>query len=129
MNEMATILQCATANSLVLLDEVGRGTSTADGECIAQAVLEHIARDIRCRTIFATHYHTLTGLPQQWPTIRNFSMLVTQTENRLVFLYVLQDQAAHSSHGIEVAQLSGVPAGVISRAYELQKERETIKKL
>lgn len=122
MNEVASILSSATSRSLVLLDEVGRGTSSSDGACIAQAVVEHISQDIKCRTIFATHYQQLTSLADEVENISNFSMAVSHDGDRLMFLYTVEPVPAYHSHGIEVAKLAGVPLAVVERARELSRQ-------
>ena len=116
MLETASILRHATARSLVLLDEIGRGTSTFDGVSIAWAVAEHIHDHIGCLGIFATHYHELTGLAQTHQAVVNMSVAVLEREGAIVFLRQLVEGAANKSYGVQVANLAGVPDVVLTRA-------------
>jgi DNA mismatch repair protein MutS len=118
MHETAFILNTATERSLVVMDEVGRGTSTIDGLAIAWAVSENLLNSIRCRTLFATHYHELTAIPH--PRLRNFSLAVLEEDDEVVFLKRLEEKPAEGSYGIHVAKLAGLPAGVLERAREIQ---------
>ncbi len=125
MHEVSTILKNATANSLVILDEVGRGTSTFDGISIARAVAEYIAgKNIGCKTLFATHYHELTMLEGQCEGVRNLSVAVKKHGDTIRFLRKIVDGAADDSYGIEVAKLAGLPAKVTARAKTLLTELE-----
>jgi DNA mismatch repair protein MutS len=126
MAETAAILRQATARSLVILDEIGRGTSTYDGLCIAQAVIEHIhdAPHLNCRTLFATHYHELTSVSQRLPRVRNARVDVLEDGDRVTFLHRIVPGGADRSYGIHVARLAGVPAGVLVRARQLLAELE-----
>jgi DNA mismatch repair protein MutS len=119
MSETANILRYATNRSLVLLDEIGRGTSTFDGLAIAWAVAEHIHDQIRCRTLFATHYHELTQLAHEKQHVVNLTMAVREWQDRVVFLRKLVPGAASRSYGVQVARLAGVPAPVLERAREV----------
>ncbi len=119
MAETASILNQATNKSLVILDEIGRGTATFDGLSIAWAVSEFLASNICCRTIFATHYHELNELSKVLNNVRNFQVLVDQTGNELVFLHRVSSGGASKSYGIEVARLAGVPNLVVDRARKL----------
>ncbi len=119
MSETANILRHATSRSLVLLDEIGRGTSTFDGLAIAWAVAEHIHDQIRCRTIFATHYHELTQLAHEKEHVVNMTMAVREWQDRVVFLRKLVPGAASRSYGVQVARLAGVPDSVLERAREV----------
>ena len=121
MVETAAILNQATPRSLVILDEIGRGTSTYDGLAIARSVIEHIHNDPRlgCKTLFATHYHELTQLSTNLPGVRNCSVAVTEEGNKVVFLHKIVPGGADKSYGVHVAQLAGLPQGVISRAWEV----------
>jgi DNA mismatch repair protein MutS len=121
MLETAAILRGATRRSLILFDEVGRGTSTYDGLAIARAVVEHLhARpDRAARTLFATHYHEMTALAESLPRVRNQSVAVTEQDGRVVFLHRIVDGGADRSYGIHVAELAGMPAPVIERAREV----------
>ncbi len=128
MVETARILSGSTPRSLLILDEVGRGTSTYDGLAIARAVIEHIHNNPRlnCRTLFATHYHELTELPNILPRTRNFNVAVTEEGDDVVFLHRVIAGGADRSYGVHVAQLAGMPRPVVERANELlnQLERE-----
>jgi len=124
MNETAHILNCATDRSLVVLDEIGRGTSTFDGISIAWAVAEHIATVVRCKTLFATHYHELTELSRTLDTARNLNVAVREWEDKVVFLYRVVDGAADHSYGIQVARLAGLPQRVIDRAHRILESLE-----
>ena len=126
MNEAANILNNATPRSLVLLDEIGRGTSTFDGLSIAWAMTEylHNAAGIRPRTLFATHYHELTDLEELLPRVRNYSVAVRKQGDRVAFLHRLIPGGCDRSYGIEVAQLAGMPAELIARAKEVLRELE-----
>jgi len=121
MVEVGTILKKATRRSLILLDEVGRGTSTFDGISIAWAIAEDIHDRIRARTIFATHYHELTDLSLTKPRIKNFSVSVHEFNKEIIFLYKLVPGGTSLSYGIQVAGLAGIPEEVINRAYEILK--------
>jgi DNA mismatch repair protein MutS len=118
MHETAYILNTATARSLVIMDEVGRGTGTLDGVTIAWAVSEHLLDNIRCRTLFATHYHELTSMDH--PGMRNLSMAVLENEGEIVFLKRLKDGPAAGSYGLHVAKLAGIPGEVLAKAKSLQ---------
>jgi DNA mismatch repair protein MutS len=123
MTETAAILHNATRRSLVVLDEIGRGTSTFDGISIAWAVAEAmLAR--RVKTLFATHYHELTQLAERLPRLANVKVLVEEVEGRVVFLHRIADGTADRSYGIHVAERAGLPAPVIARAREVLAELE-----
>ncbi|HEX5370509.1 MAG TPA: DNA mismatch repair protein MutS, partial [Dehalococcoidia bacterium] len=130
MLETAAILRGATRRSLILFDEVGRGTSTYDGLAIARAVVEHLhARPERAaKTLFATHYHEMTALAATLPRVRNQSVAVTEQDGRVVFLHRIVDGGADRSYGIHVAELAGMPAPVIERAREVLKSLEDASK-
>ena len=120
MRETANILAGLTARSLVILDEIGRGTSTFDGISIAWAVAEHLHETPeRPRTLFATHFHELTALAAERPRVRNLSVAVTEWKGEIVFLRQIVAGPASRSYGVEVARLAGVPASVVARAREL----------
>ncbi len=116
MTETSAILHTATARSLVLLDEIGRGTSTYDGVSIAWAVTEHLHDVLRCRTVFATHYHELTQLADELPGVRNFNVAVREVGDRVLFLHRVEPGGADRSYGIEVGRLAGMPEPVLTRA-------------
>lgn len=124
MNEVAQILKYGTDNSLIILDEIGRGTSTFDGMSIARAVIEHISQRIKAKTLFATHYHELTELSDHHRYIKNFSVAVKERGNEVVFLRRIIPGGADKSYGIHVAQLAGLPPKVIKRAKELLNDLE-----
>jgi DNA mismatch repair protein MutS len=119
MSEVALILSKATKDSLVLLDEVGRGTSTFDGISIAWAMSEYIYNEIKCKTIFATHFTELTELSDVYDGIKNLTIEVEETNDGIVFLHKVVDGVADRSYGIEVAKIAGVPDGVVERAKEI----------
>lgn len=125
MVETAAILNGATERSLVVLDEIGRGTSTFDGLSIAWAVAEHLHDRVGARTLFATHYHELVELAKERPRVKNATIAVTEQAGRVIFLRKLIPGGASRSYGIEVARLAGVPAEVIARAKEILANLET----
>ncbi|WP_035348923.1 DNA mismatch repair protein MutS [Edaphobacter aggregans] len=124
MTETAAILNTATNRSLVLLDEMGRGTATYDGLSLAWATVEHLHNRIGARTLFATHYHELTLLSERLERLRNLRVTVKETAAGIVFLHAVEAGPASKSYGIEVARLAGLPAGVIARAREVLKLHE-----
>jgi DNA mismatch repair protein MutS len=124
MSEVAAILNTATGASLVLLDEVGRGTATFDGLSIAWAVVEALHAGARPRTLFATHYHELTELEQLLPGVRNVHVSVQEAGNEIIFLRRVEAGSANKSYGIEVARLAGLPGDVIARAREILRRHE-----
>ncbi|HEY1925101.1 MAG TPA: DNA mismatch repair protein MutS [Candidatus Acidoferrum sp.] len=124
MSEVASILNHATPSSLVLLDEVGRGTATFDGLSIAWAVVEHLQKHTRARTLFATHYHELTELAELLPAVKNVHVSVKETPNEIIFLRHVEPGSANKSYGIEVARLAGLPRSVIERAREVLRRHE-----
>ncbi len=133
MNETAAILHNATSKSLVILDEIGRGTSTFDGVSIAWSVAEHLYHSIRCKTMFATHYHVLNKMAQSLPRIKNYNIAVKEEDGDVVFLHRLVAGGTDQSYGIHVARLAGLPQSVLVRAEELQQafvsEDEMVHKL
>ncbi len=126
MVETANILHNATMRSLLILDEIGRGTSTYDGLAIAWAVVEYIHNHpkLRARTIFATHYHELTQLSELLPHVRNYNLAVSEVENQVIFLHKIIPGGTDKSYGIHVAQLAGIPKSVIQRAFEILVQLE-----
>jgi DNA mismatch repair protein MutS len=124
MTETAAILNTATNRSLVLLDEMGRGTATYDGLSLAWATVEHLHDRIGARTLFATHYHELTLLAERLERLKNLRVTVKETSTGIVFLHTVEVGPASKSYGIEVARLAGLPAGVIARAREVLKVHE-----
>ena len=127
MSEVATILKYATAKSLLILDEIGRGTSTYDGMAIARAVLEYAAnpRKLGAKTLFATHYHELSNLENILPNVKNYNIAVKKRGDQMIFLRKIVPGATDDSYGVEVAKLAGLPNAVISRAREILDELET----
>jgi DNA mismatch repair protein MutS len=119
MSETSAILHTATARSLVLLDEIGRGTATYDGVSIAWAVTEHLHDVIKCKTVFATHYHELTQLADELSALRNFNVAVREAGDQILFLHRLEAGGADRSYGIEVGRLAGLPTDVIGRARQV----------
>jgi len=126
MTETAAILNTATSRSLVLLDEMGRGTATYDGLSLAWATVEHLHNKIGARTLFATHYHELTMLDERLARLKNLRVTVKETSSGIVFLHSVEAGPANKSYGIEVARLAGLPTAVISRAREVLKVHEKV---
>jgi DNA mismatch repair protein MutS len=124
MTETATILNTATKRSLILLDEMGRGTATFDGLSLAWATVEFLHADTGARTLFATHYHELTMLAEKLPRVRNLRVGVKEAAGGIVFLHNIEPGAASKSYGIEVARLAGLPAPVIERAKHVLRQHE-----
>lgn len=124
MTETARILNSATSRSLVILDEIGRGTSTYDGISLAWAITEHLHDEIGCRTMFATHYHELTDLTTTLSQASNWNVAVRESNDDVVFLHRIVAGAAGRSYGIHVAKIAGVPRGVTERATSILKTLE-----
>jgi len=124
MTETARILNTATRRSLVILDEIGRGTSTYDGMSLAWAVVEYLHEHVGCRTLFATHYHELTDLEKSLPGVTNLNVAVREWQEEVIFLHKIVEGAADKSYGIHVARLAGVPREVIERAKEILAQLE-----
>ncbi len=124
MVEVANIIQNATSKSLLILDEIGRGTATYDGLSIAWAVIEYIAKEIKAKTLFATHYHELTELEGQIEGIKNFQVAVKEFDNTIIFLHNIIPGSANKSFGIEVAHLAGIKQCIIDRAREILHKHE-----
>ncbi len=129
MNETANILNHATPKSLVLLDEIGRGTATFDGLSIAWAVAEYLATEIQARTIFATHYHELNELASLLPNVANYQVTVKELEDQIIFLHQVQPGGADKSYGIEAGRLAGLPTPVIQRAKQVMRQIEKHSKI
>lgn len=127
MNETANILNNATKDSLIILDEVGRGTSTYDGVALAWSITEYIQEKINCMTLFATHYHELTELEKQYKSIVNYKVEVKDEDNKVIFMRKIIKGGADKSYGIHVAKLAGVPKNVLSRAQEILEKLEDTK--
>lgn len=126
MSEVASILANATPKSLVILDEIGRGTSTFDGLSIAWAVVEHMANNLPAKTLFATHYHELTDLEGSLKGVKNYKILVKELDDDVVFLRKIVRGGANKSFGVEVARMAGLPAEVLSRAKQISKNLESL---
>ncbi len=124
MTEAANILNNATERSLVILDEIGRGTSTYDGVSLAWAITEYLHDVAGSRALFATHYHELAQLAETLPGLRNYNVLVQESDQDVVFLHRIAPGSAERSYGIHVAKLAGVPAAVLRRAEAVLTELE-----
>jgi DNA mismatch repair protein MutS len=124
MTETATILNTATKRSLILLDEMGRGTATFDGLSLAWATVEYLHAETGARTLFATHYHELTMLAEKLPRVRNLRVGIKESAGGIIFLHTIEPGAASKSYGIEVAKLAGLPAAVIERARHVLRQHE-----
>ena len=126
MTEVADILRNATPRSLLILDEIGRGTSTFDGMAIARAVLEYAAdpKRLGAKTLFATHYHELTAIERELPNVKNYNIAVKKRQGDIIFLRKIVPGAADESYGVEVAKLAGLPEVVITRARALLRQLE-----
>jgi DNA mismatch repair protein MutS len=124
MTETANIINNATHKSLVILDEVGRGTSTYDGLALAWAIMEHIATHTKCRTLFATHYHELTELAELFSNVKNCNVAVREWMDEVVFLHKILPGGTDKSYGIHVAKLAGVPKTILERSKEILEELE-----
>lgn len=124
MTETANIINNATKKSLVVLDEVGRGTSTYDGLALAWAITEHIANHVKCRTLFATHYHELTELAELFRNVKNCNVAVREWMDEVVFLHKILPGGTDKSYGIHVAKLAGVPKSIVKRSAEILEELE-----
>ena len=124
MSEVSHILKNATDKSLVILDEIGRGTSTYDGISLAWSIVEYIENHIKCKTLFATHYHELTELENEFKEVKNYSIAVKDDGENIIFLRKIIDQAADKSYGIYVAKLAKLPDEVINRSSEILKDLE-----
>ena len=125
MTETANIVNNATEKSLVILDEVGRGTSTYDGLSLAWAITEHIANKIKCRTLFATHYHELTALAELLVNVKNCNVAVREWMDEVVFLHKIVPGGTDKSYGIHVAKLAGIPKSILERSKEILAELES----
>lgn len=124
MTEVANIINDATSKSLVILDEIGRGTSTFDGMSIAWSVVEYISNNIKCKTFFATHYHELTELENKVNGVENYNVLVDEENGEIKFVRKIEKGNATKSYGIAVAKLAGLPTDIINRANEILIELE-----
>ena len=124
MKESAAALKSATSKSLILFDELGRGTSTYDGMSLAGAIIEYIATNIKCKTLFSTHYHELTSMENKFPGIKNVHVSINENDGDITFLHKVMDGAVDKSYGINVAKLANLPNTVITRANELLNDYE-----
>src|ERR1041384_4781980 len=124
MSETANILNNATPRSLVILDEIGRGTSTFDGLSLAWSIVEHLHNQVGAKTLFATHYHELTELAARLPRVRNFNVAVREWNDQIIFLRKIVEGGTDKSYGIQVARLAGVPKPVLERAKEILRNLE-----
>jgi DNA mismatch repair protein MutS len=129
MNETANILNHATEHSLVLLDEIGRGTATFDGLSIAWSVAEYIATHLRAKAIFATHYHEMNEIASILENVANFQVVVKELEDQIIFLHQVRPGGASKSYGIEAARLAGLPSSVITRARQVMARIEKHSKI
>jgi DNA mismatch repair protein MutS len=130
MQETAYILKSATQNSLLILDEIGRGTSTFDGVSIAWSILEYISKELNCKTLFATHYHELIELADTLENCENLSVRVEDDGvSSPVFLHKIATGAVDKSYGIHVAEMAGMPSSILTRAIELLAEFESEKEI
>ena len=125
MQETAFILNNATENSLIVLDEIGRGTSTFDGVSIAWSVAEHIYNKLKSKTLFSTHYHVLNKLEEKFSRIKNYNIAVREVKGEVIFLHKLIPGATDQSYGVHVAKLAGLPDEVVDRAREIQQILQT----
>ena len=125
MKESARALKNATCNSLILFDELGRGTSTYDGMSLAGSIIEYIAKKIKCKTLFSTHYHELTDMESKFNNVKNVHVSIDEKDGEVTFLHKVLDGAVDKSYGINVAKLASLPEDVIKRANELLEEFET----
>mgnify|MGYP005762616449 CR=1 FL=1 len=125
MSEVSNIINNATDKSLIILDEVGRGTSTYDGMSIASAIIEYLSKHLHAKTLFSTHYHELTDLEGRVEGVKNYRVMVKEWDGNIVFLHKIARGSANRSFGIEVAKLAGLPNELISRAKEILNERES----
>ena len=119
MMEANDALQHATPHSLIIFDELGRGTATYDGMALAQAIVEYLSQKVPAKTLFSTHYHELTGLAAQWPNIKNVHVDATEEKGQLVFLHKVLPGPADKSYGIHVAQLAGLPTSLLKNAQQI----------
>ena len=121
MLESANAITNATQNSLILFDELGRGTATFDGMSLAQSILEYISKKVRCKTMFSTHYHELTDLEENLTNLKNYHVSCIEKDGNLTFLHKVKKGCVDKSYGINVARLAGLPSEVIERANEILK--------
>ena len=127
MTETANILNNATPRSLIVLDEIGRGTSTFDGLSLAWSIVEHLHNQVGAKTLFATHYHELTELAARLPRLKNFNVAVREWHDQIVFLRKIVEGGTDKSYGIQVARLAGVPKEVLERAKQILSQPRRIR--
>ena len=127
MSETNFALRHASENSLLIFDEIGRGTATFDGMALAQAILEYIATKIRAKTLFSTHYHEITKIEKELPMLKNVHVSVSENQDYITFLYKVEDEAMGKSYGINVAKLASLPEELISRANDILSSLEATK--
>lgn len=129
MREVAQILKSATSKSLLVMDEIGRGTSTYDGMSIARAVIEYIAdkKKLGAKTLFATHYHELTEMEKDVPSVKNYNIAVKKRGDDITFLRKIVRGGADDSYGIEVSKLAGIPGWIIKRAHQVLEDLEALR--
>ena len=125
MSEVSNIINNATDKSLIILDEIGRGTSTYDGMSIASAIIEYLSSHLHAKTLFSTHYHELTDMEGKIDGVKNYRVMVKEWNGNIVFLHKIARGSANKSFGIEVAKLAGLPAELISRAKEILSNIES----
>ena len=125
MMEASRAIKYATRNSLILFDELGRGTATFDGMSLAQAILEYVANKIKCKTLFSTHYHELTDMEKTIPNLKNKHVSAVEENGNITFLHKVKDGSVDKSYGINVAVLAGLPKEVIDRASVILKNYES----
>ena len=126
MREASNIIANASSRSLVLIDEIGRGTATADGLAIAQSILEWLLCETKCRVLFATHFHELTVLEGTYPALQNLCVGAVEKQGHVVFTHRIENGAASRSYGIEVARLAGLPNNLLERAREILSQDQKI---
>ena len=124
MSEVAQIMKSATSKSLLILDEIGRGTSTFDGMSIARAVLEYISQEIKAKTLFATHYHELTVMENEFSSVKNYNIACKKRGDEIIFLRRIVPGGTDDSYGIEVSKLAGGPDKIIRRARQILNQME-----
>jgi DNA mismatch repair protein MutS len=127
MTETANIINSMSEKSFIVLDEIGRGTSTYDGVAIAWSIVEYLAKNLQPRTIFATHYHELAGLEHLYPSIKNYQVLVVESDGHIEFLHRVASGSADKSYGIEVARLAGLPKSILERARAINNQLQAQK--
>ena len=125
MKEAKNAICNATEDSLILFDELGRGTATYDGMSLAQAILDYVSKNIRCKTLFSTHYHELTTMEAKIPSIKNVHVSAIEEQGRITFLHKIKNGAVDKSYGIHVAHLAGLPDEIIKNAQDILKIYES----